>query len=67
MITVSDFMKNMRASGQFENIDMKETVQDDKVKELKAYTFEISADIVSPAAPEAPATSTAAKPAGKAK
>ena len=63
MITVADFVEGLKKSGMFINIEMKETVQDDKVKDLKAYSWEISADIVLPAAPDA----KSAAPAGKAK
>jgi Tfp pilus assembly protein PilN len=63
MITVADFVEALKRSGQFANIDMKETAQDERIKDLKAYTWSITADIVTPAAPEA----KPAPPAGKAK
>jgi Tfp pilus assembly protein PilN len=63
MITVADFIDGLKKSGMFANIEMKETAQDDKVKDLRAYSWEINADIVTQAEPDA----KAAAPAGKAK
>jgi Tfp pilus assembly protein PilN len=64
MITVSDFVEGLKNSGMFTNIEMKETAQDDRVKDLKAYSWEINAEVVLPAAPDA---KPAAARAGKAK
>ena len=64
MITVADFVENLKKTGMFTNIEMRETAQDDKVKDLRTYTWEISADIVTQAAPDAHPAGPAA---GKAK
>jgi Tfp pilus assembly protein PilN len=62
MNTVADFVEGLKRSGMFTDIEMKETAQDDRVKDLRAYSWEINADIVLPVAPDAQAA-----PAGKAK
>ena len=66
MITVSDFVEGLKRSGLFNNIEMKETAQDDRVKDLKAYSWEINAEIVLP--PSTDSKAAGAPPqAGKAK
>jgi Tfp pilus assembly protein PilN len=60
MITVADFVEGLKKSGMFTNIEMKETAQDDRVKDLKAYSWEINAEVVLPDVKPA-------EPAGKAK
>jgi Tfp pilus assembly protein PilN len=62
MITVADFVEGLKKSGMFTNIEMKETSQDDRVKDLKAYSWEINAEVVLPAVPD-----TKPEAAGKAK
>jgi Tfp pilus assembly protein PilN len=66
MITVSDFVEGLKRSGLFNNIEMKETAQDDRVKELKAYSWEINAEIVLPPSTD-PKAAAAPPAAGKAK
>jgi Tfp pilus assembly protein PilN len=55
MNTVADFLRNLQNSGQFANVEMKETAQDETRTDLKVYKFDITADVVSNApAPDAP-------------
>jgi len=49
--TVADFMENLKSTGRFTNIEIKETSQDEKYKDIQAFIFEMSADIVTPGAP----------------
>jgi len=56
MNTVADFMHNLRATGRFTNIEMANTAQDAATKDLVTFSFDITADIVTTAAPQAGAT-----------
>ena len=42
--TVADFISSLKRSGQFKNVEIKEAIQDDKIKELTTFVFSITAE-----------------------
>jgi len=50
--TVADFIANLKRSGQFRNVEIKESFQDDRFKDLPTFVFSITAELQG-----APATS----------
>ncbi len=47
--TVADFIGSLKRSGQFKSVEINESFQDDRYKELTTFTFSISAELVPPA------------------
>lgn len=63
---VADLMHNLQASGYFRDVTIKSSYQDEKVKDLQAFVFELNCEKRQPAAAAAAATpATPAKPAKK--
>ena len=42
---VADLMANLRKTGQFKSVEIKETSQDTAVKEVQAFKFELVCEI----------------------
>lgn len=59
--TVADFISNLKRSGQFKSVEIKESYQDDKYKDLPTFVFTITAEIAPP--PTAVAATTGGAPA----
>lgn len=47
--TVADFIGNLKRTGQFKVVEIKESYQDDRFKEMPTFVFSISAEQVPPA------------------
>jgi len=43
---VADLMSNLRKTGAFKTVEIKETSQDSSVKELQAFKFELICEII---------------------
>jgi Tfp pilus assembly protein PilN len=58
---VANLMANLEKTGYFKNVEMKETFQDDRVKEVQAFQFTLSCEKMppKPAAPAVPAPGAA--------
>ncbi len=46
--TVADFIANLRRTGQFKTVEIQESFQDDKFKEIPTFVFTITAERVPP-------------------
>lgn len=62
---VANFITALKRSGYFQKVEIKESKQDEKNKDLQTFTFQISAEISPPpvGAPAAQKTPTQTKPA----
>lgn len=49
--TVADFISNLKRSGQFKNVEIKESFEDDRLPDLSTFVFSISAELVPPGPP----------------
>lgn len=58
--TVADFIANLRRSGQFKTVEIRESFQDDKFKDIPTFVFSITAERVPPT-PAQPAAGSASK------
>jgi Tfp pilus assembly protein PilN len=58
---VADLMRNLQRTGYFKNVEIKETFQDEAVKDMQAFTFTLVCDKQAPQASPAPATPAAAQ------
>ncbi len=46
--TVADFISNLKRSGQFKSVEIKQTFHDDKYKDMPVFVFSISAELTPP-------------------
>ncbi len=46
--SVADFITNLKRTGQFKTIEIKESYQDDRFKDLPTFVFSIAAELVPP-------------------
>ncbi len=53
--TVANFIGNMKRSGYFKNVEIKESYQDDKNKDVANFVFQLSAELALPASQAAAA------------
>jgi len=68
---VANFITQLKNSGYFENVDIKQSQQDEKNTSIETFTFTLTADFALPqgkpaATPAAPSSGPAAKAPGKA-
>lgn len=47
--TVADFIASLKRSGQFKSVEIQESYQDERYKEVTTFVFTISAELVPPA------------------
>jgi Tfp pilus assembly protein PilN len=45
VVTVADFIRNLRNSGAFQSVEIRETSQDERALEVPQFTFEIHAEL----------------------
>jgi type IV pilus assembly protein PilN len=62
---VADLMRNLQKTGYFKNVEIKETYQDDVVKEMQAFVFTIICEKQPQTAPKTAASPAAAQPGEK--
>ena len=43
--SVADLMANLRKTGAFKTVEIKETLQDAQVKEMQAFKFELTCEM----------------------
>jgi Tfp pilus assembly protein PilN len=53
---VADLMHNLETTGYFRTVAIKSSYQDEKVKDLQAFVFELNCEKLHPTTPAAPAT-----------
>jgi len=58
LTAVANFITQLRRSGYFDRVEIKESRQDDKNKEVQTFLFTLSADFSLPGSQQAPAAST---------
>jgi type IV pilus assembly protein PilN len=63
--SVANFITQLKRSGYFQKVEIKETKQDEKNAAVQTFTFQLSADIVPPGGPAARPASVPAQPAVK--
>lgn len=61
---VANFITALKRSGYFQKVEFKETKQDDRNVAVQSFTFQISAEITPPPAPQARPANTPAPAAG---
>jgi Tfp pilus assembly protein PilN len=62
--SVANFITALKRSGYFQKVEFKETKQDDKNVAVQSFTFQISAEITPPPAPQARPANTPVPAAG---
>ena len=62
--SVANFITALKRSGYFQKVEFKETKQDDKNVAVQSFTFQISAEITPPPAPQARPANSPAPAAG---
>jgi len=60
---VANFVTALKRSGYFQKVEIRESKQDEKSKDVQTYTFQMTAEIAPPTQAPAPAARPAAKPA----
>ena len=60
---VANFVTALKRSGYFQKVEIRESKQDEKNKDVQTFTFQMTAEIAPPAPAAAPAARPAAKPA----
>jgi type IV pilus assembly protein PilN len=60
---VANFVTALKRSGYFQKVEIRESKQDEKSKDIQTFTFQMTAEIAPPTQAPAPAARPAAKPA----
>jgi type IV pilus assembly protein PilN len=60
---VANFVTALKRSGYFQKVEIRESKQDEKSKDVQTYTFQMTAEIAPPTQAPAPAARPTAKPA----
>jgi len=64
LTAVANFITQLRRSGYFDRVEIKESRQDDKNKELQIFLFTLTADFALPGAPKQQQAPAAQQPTG---
>ena len=54
--TVADFITNLKRSGQFKSVEIRESFQEDRVKDFPTFVFSLNADLAPLTTPSAGGT-----------